>query len=154
MNITDHIVSHITRNTLYAFSDHGRTQVSDMERFCHIRSAVIDHDLFDLFRFFQTKLVCFFHLLQIRSKKLRCDITVQKARHNSLNLGKYLAVSKGIRYRICDHDRCFLKLLCQCHGSVTLQFTQIRPVGNIYLSIFCRITGFFKCLFHFFRNNL
>ncbi len=125
-----------------------------VKRFCHVRPAIIDHDFFDLFRFFQTKLVCFLHLLQIRSKKIRCDITVQKAGHNSLNPGKYLAVSQNFRYCACDHDRCFLKLLCQCHGTVTLQLAQIRPVGNIHLSVFCRITGFFKRLFHLFRNNL
>ena len=43
MHITDHIVSHKFANTFHALTDDRRTQMSYMERFCNVWSAIVDH---------------------------------------------------------------------------------------------------------------
>ena len=74
VNVTDHLVSDVTGNSLHTFTNNCRTEMSDMKRLCHVRSAVIHNNRLLFLRNFQAKLLFLLHL---------CQIVCQKA---SLNL--------------------------------------------------------------------
>ena len=44
MNITYNLMSNISSDTFDALADDRRTQMSDMKRLCHVRSAVVNND--------------------------------------------------------------------------------------------------------------
>ena len=50
MDVPDHMMSHITADTLQTLSDDGGTKMSHMKGLRHVRSAVIDNDGLRLFR--------------------------------------------------------------------------------------------------------
>ena len=49
VHVADHRVTHKPANPLDALPDNGRTQMPYMQRLCHIRSAVINHNFLRFF---------------------------------------------------------------------------------------------------------
>ena len=74
VNVTDHLVSDVTRDSLHTFADNCGTQMSDMKRLCHIRSAVIHNNHLLFFRSFKTKLIFLLHLCQIICQKASLNL--------------------------------------------------------------------------------
>ena len=128
MNITDHFVSFITQDSLYTLSDDRRTQMSYMQRFCHIRSAVIHHDRLWSLHLFNSQLFTRYHLIE----KSRCKgwfyFQIDKPRIHCFCHFKTVFFLQSCHHVICDHDRCFFVSFCCCHCSVALVFTQIRTI--------------------------
>ena len=61
MYVTDDIMTHKLADTFYTFPNNCRTQMSYMERFCNVWSAVVDHDCLWLFYFVTAKSFIFLH---------------------------------------------------------------------------------------------
>ena len=80
MDISCYIISFKTDNTFNALSDDRRTKMSDMQRFCHVRSAVINNNFFRILFFFNTKILICCHLIQILCNNFRCQLQVDKSR--------------------------------------------------------------------------
>ena len=55
-------IAHETQQTLDALTDDRRTQMSDMQRFCHVWSAVVQDDLLWMLCFFYGKIFICLHL--------------------------------------------------------------------------------------------
>ena len=62
MYIPDHLMAHKTSETFDALTDDRRTQMSDMQRFCHVWSAVVQDDLLWMLCFFYGKIFICLHL--------------------------------------------------------------------------------------------
>ena len=63
MDITNHLMSDKTADPLDALADDRRTQMPDVQRFCHICSTVIDHDRFRLGCLFYRQVFIRLHFL-------------------------------------------------------------------------------------------
>ena len=122
MYVTDHLVSYISADTFDTLSNDRGTKMSYVERFCYVRSAVVDDDglwcLCSLDRVFR---VCF-HFLKIVCKEFLSDSEVDETWFYNLCHRKDLAVLKIYNYIICDHERGFLVSFGSCHCSVALIF--------------------------------
>ena len=89
MYVTDHIVAQVTAHTLYALTDHGRTQVADMQRLCHVGSAVVHDDGLSMALFLHAKLFFLCHAVHEISQVSGIQADVNEARHHSVDLGKH-----------------------------------------------------------------
>ena len=69
VDITNHFIAHKTGDSLYAFSDDRRTEMSYMQRLCHIWSAIIQHDHLRMFCLLDSEIIRLFHLIQIICNK-------------------------------------------------------------------------------------
>ena len=69
MDIPQHIMSGIPGNPLNALTDDGRTQVSYMERLCHIRAAVIHYNFAGILRHIHAEFLPGPHPVQVFSHK-------------------------------------------------------------------------------------
>ena len=150
MNISDDFMSPISGNSLYAFPDNSRTQMSHMERFCHIRSAIINDNLLSYRRLFQPKFRTFLHFPYIVCKKGFLHFQIDKSRRHRIRTGKYYAFLQFLCHIICYYNRCLFIFFGTRHGTVTLIFTQVRPVGNSHPSQLFFITGSIKRRFYLF----
>ena len=92
MDISKNLMSHFSRNTFNAFPDNCRTQMSYMQWFCHIRSAVIHNDHLRVLCLLNTKIFCFFHLVQIICNKCFFQSDIDKSRLYNLYLFHTCAV--------------------------------------------------------------
>ena len=135
MNVTDHLVSHETADSLNALANDGRTKMSYMERLGNVWSAVVDHDGLRLFGCVCTKLLILLHLFQIICKKLFADFQVDKSGLYHFFHGKYFGICQIAHYVICDHKWCFLISLSSRHGTIALVFAKVRTVGNAYFTV-------------------
>ena len=63
MNVTDHLMTGISCNSLDALPDNSRAQMPYMKGLCHIGSAIINDDLLGMFRCVQSEFVAGCHLI-------------------------------------------------------------------------------------------
>ena len=153
MNIPDHLISFITQDPFYTLPDDRRTQMTYMQRFCNIRTAVVDHDrLRDLFilnpqLFFQS------HIIQVRCYALFGQLQVDKSWFHYIYQLKIFTVLQIRDHIFRDHKRRFLIFLCSRHRSVALIFAQIRAVGKSHFRKLFVITCLCKSLLHLYCNK-
>ena len=69
VNVTDHLMSDVTGDSLYTFTDDCRTKMTDMQWLCHVRSAVIHNNRLLFLRGIKPKLLFLLHLCQIVCQK-------------------------------------------------------------------------------------
>ena len=79
MDITDDIFSVETGDALDCLADDRAAQVADMQGLCHIGAAVVDDDLFRLFRKGHSQTLVLTHLLQVGLQKALVHIQIQEA---------------------------------------------------------------------------
>ena len=135
MNITNHLMSYETADSLNTFTNNCRTEMTYMKRFGNVRSAVIDYDGLRLFGCVCAKLLILLHLLQIICKKLFADFQIDKSGLYHFFHGKYFGICQIAHYVICDHKWCFLISLSSRHGTIALVFAKVRTVGNAYFTV-------------------
>ena len=154
MDISCHLISFIAHDSFHALPDDCRAQVSHMQWFGHIRSAVIDQNRLRCFFLLHTKHFILRHLLQKLRYKLRFQFQIDKARFYSFCLLKICVLLQMCNHILRYHKRCFMICLGCCHGTVTLIFTQVRAVGQCHLGIRRIIPCRIKSCFHFFCYQL
>ena len=129
MHVTNHIVSHKFADTLHTLTNDCRTQMSYMERFCNVWSAIVDHDGLWRFCLFTSKTsLIFLHFCNIICKVCLINFQIEEARFYRFCHRKNRVCSKFFHHFVCDHKWGFFVFLGGCHGAVTLVFTKIRSV--------------------------
>ena len=154
MHIADHRMAHITPYPLDTLADDGRTQMSHMQRLCHIGTAIVDHDGLGMCRRLQTKLLAGAHFIQIIADKSLLHFQVQESRCHCIHLRKHVLCLQDGSHVPGDHDGRFVVLLGSRQCAVALIFTQIGAVGHRHLSIFFFVSGLHKRRRHLFRNQI
>ena len=123
VDITNHFIAHKTGDSLYAFSDDCGAEMSDVKRFCHVRSAVINNNFFRILYFFHAELFVCFHLVQIICDCCRVGLQVDETWLNCFCSADISVLRNLCHNFFCDHDRCFVVLFCTCHRTIALIFT-------------------------------
>ena len=144
MHVADHRMAHITAHPLDALADDGRTQMSHMQRFCHVGAAVVDHDGLGMCHRFQAELLAGAHFIQIIADKSLLHFQVQETRCHRLHLGKHVLLFQNSSHILRDHNGRLVVLLGSRQGTVALIFAKIRPVGYRHLSVLLVISGLHK----------
>ena len=144
MYVPDHLMPHISADTLDTLSDNCRAQMSDMKRLRHIRTAVINNDSFGLRRLIYREFRILFHFSQIGCQKLCFHIKINESGLYHLRFRKDRAVLQIFYYILRDHKGGFFVGFGSRHSAVALKFAEIRAVGYCHLSIFRIVSGLFK----------
>ena len=153
MNITDNFMSQISSHSLDTLTDDCRTQMSDMQWFCNVWSTVVKNHGLWILCFFHTHFLTVSHLFQILRHICSGYFQINESRINSFCHLEDFTVGKFCHYIIGDHDRGFMIYFCTCHSTITLIFTQVRPIRQRNLSHIFIITGFFKSGHYFIGNQ-
>ena len=140
----------IPADSLNALTYDRGTQMPYMKRLRHIGTAVVNNDLFHLFRLLQTEFLCSTHFPQIIPHKGLLHFHIQETRRHCSHLRKHVALVKLLCHLLGDHKRRLMVFLRTGHGAVTLILTKIRPVGQGDPSQFRVVTCRLECFFHFF----
>ena len=153
MDITDGVIAEELVKPLQGFTDDGRTQVTDVQRLCHIGSAVVNHDGLAFAGFFNAKIRFQTHFFQIILQKCIGKVQIQKAGHNGFDLGKIVAVQLCGNL-LCDLNGGALIYLGSSQCAVALVLAQVGTVGNGDLAVGRLKACFLEGGFHFTRNNI
>ena len=133
MYIPDHLISFETDDTFNTLTDDRRAQVPHMERLCHIRAAVVDHNSPGVLLILNPQLRLSCHLIQIRRRALGRKLQIDKSRFHHIHSLKINTVLQIFRDIFRNHERRFLIFLRPRHGAVALVFAQVRTVGESHL---------------------
>ena len=105
MNISQHLMPHLSCNPLDTFTDDGRTEMPDMKRFRYIRTAVVYDDCPGFFRRLKPKILIRTHLVQIICHIFFPQLQINEPRFHYTDVLKAGAVSKLRRHILSDHER-------------------------------------------------
>ena len=153
MNIPDHLISFIAQDPFYTLPDDRRTQMTYMQRFCNIRTAVVDHDRLRGLFILNPQLFFQSHIIQVRCYALFGQLQINKSWFHYIYRLKIFTVLQIRDHFFRDHKRRFLIFLCSRHRSVALIFAQIRAVGKSHFRKLFVITSLCKSLLHLYCNK-
>ena len=128
MNVAGDLIAAVPADPLQSIADDGRAQVSDVERFCDVRSAVVEDDFLRLISRGKTELSfvsCRRHFTEVCRKEALFDVEIEEAGLYGFHLGEdgILRIFSELRRdRVRNHERCLVVLLCARHGAVALEF--------------------------------
>ena len=98
------MVSEEAVDALDGVSDDGAAQVPDMQRLCHVRSAVVHDNRAGILLGLDAEVLGKVHFCDIRCQKLCRELEVQKAGVYRLDAFKHLAACQLHFDRICNLD--------------------------------------------------
>ena len=144
MNVADDMVSEEAIDALDGFSDDGAAQVSDMQRLCHVRSAIVHDNRAGILLGLDAEVLVKVHFCDIRCQKLCRELEVQKAGVYRLDAFKHLAACQLLFDRICNLDGRLVVDLRRGQRAVALIFAQVRAVRERDFSVGGVEAGFFE----------
>ena len=144
MHIADHFMSCKAGDSLHTLTNDRRPEMSYMQRLCHIRSAIIDHNGLRIFCFFTAHPFILLHTIQVLTQVLIVHFHIDESRIHRLDFSKHLRSLHCFHNCIGDHDRCLVVLFGCRHGTIALILAQIRSIGQTDTGIFFIITCFSK----------
>ena len=85
MNVTDHLMPQETSHPLDTLANDGGTEMSHMQRLCHVGSAVIYDDRERRFRLFTAALVFFSHVVHVGRQISGLQFYINETRHHRVH---------------------------------------------------------------------
>ena len=135
MHVTNDVIAEVTLDALDGLADDGRTDVTHMQGFCHVGSAVVNDHGFGLGFPLQAELFSHSHPVQVLSHKFRLQPQVDEAGLYCLHCGESGIFFQTCHNFLCDHQGRFLICLGGPEGAIALIFAQIRTTGNGDLTV-------------------
>ena len=154
MDVADHGVTEEAVDTLDGLADDGAAQVADMQRLCHVRSAVVKDNGARCALGGDAEMLRRGHLREIVGQICVRDAQVQKAGLHGIDLGKQGAAGEICRDIFGDLDGRLVIRLGGGHGAVALILTQVGAVRERDLSVGRVIAGGGKCAGDLARNQV
>ena len=148
VNVTDGLEAKEFVQPLQGLTDNGRPEVTDVQRLCHIGSAVVHHNGLAGTDFLDTEALFCPHLFQIVLQEGVRQLQVDKTGHHRIAHRK-IALVQLFSHGVCDGDGGALVLLGGRQRAIALILAQIRPVGHGHPTKGSLVTGIYKGLFHF-----
>ena len=129
VDVANDIVAEVAVDALQAFADDGRTQMADVQGFCHIGTAVVHHHGFCIGICLQTEMLADGHVGHIVTQPLGGDIEVQETGIDGSDHAEHGIACQLLGYGIGNLDGGALIGLGSGHGTVALEFTQVGTIG-------------------------
>ena len=127
--------------------------MADVQRLCHVGSAVVHHQGLALPGFGNAQTGGGAHLLQVACQKFVAYIQIQKSGHHSLNHGKVRGLEL-FSHSVGNLNGSALVLLGSRQGAVALELAQIRPVGYGDLAVGSFVAGLPESLRYLLGNQI
>ena len=152
VNVTDYLVTCVSKDSLNTLTNYCRTKMSYMKRLSNVWSAII----YDICRLVTWH--CNAHVLLVEHSNdiASCEVSaycdVEESRLNRFNLVKHVVALELLSYFISNDEWSLAIFLGTSHSTITLVLTQVRSVRDSYSSELPIISSCLKCISYFLRN--